>query len=52
MTRWEALVRFDDEIRDAAAKLMPFGAVWVEKMGAAFFALNEDRQYLPNIVRA
>ena len=50
MTRWEALVRFDDEIRDAAAKLLPFGSVWVEELGKAFFALHEDRKYLPNIV--
>jgi hypothetical protein len=50
MTRWEALVRFDDEIRNAAAKLIPFGPQWVDKLGEAFFALNEDRKYLPNIV--
>jgi hypothetical protein len=50
MTRWEALVRFDDEIRDAATKLIPFGSEWVDKLGDAFFALNEDRKYLPNIV--
>lgn len=47
----EALVRFDDEIRDAATKLTPFGSSWVDKLGQAFFALNEDRAYLPNIVR-
>jgi hypothetical protein len=50
MTRWEALVQFDDEIRTAAAKLFPFGAVWVDRLGEAFFALKEDRSYLPNIV--
>jgi len=50
MTRWEALVRYDDEIRQAAARLMPFGATWVERFGQAFFALNEDRKYIPNIV--
>ncbi len=50
MTHWEALVRFDDEIREAAAKLLPFGLVWVDKMGEAFFALDEDRKYLSNIV--
>jgi hypothetical protein len=50
MTRWEALVRFDDEIREAAAKLIPFGSEWVDKLGEAFFALNEDRKYLPNIL--
>jgi hypothetical protein len=50
MTRWEALVRFDDEIREAALKLMPFGPTWVDRLGEAFFALAEDRKYLPNIV--
>jgi hypothetical protein len=50
MTRWEALVRFDDEIREAAGKLVPFGSEWVDKLGEAFFTLNEDRTYLPNIV--
>ncbi|WP_035965808.1 hypothetical protein [Bradyrhizobium sp. YR681] len=50
MTRWEALVRFDDEISEAAAKLLPFGLVWIDRMGEAFFALNEDRKYLSNIV--
>jgi hypothetical protein len=25
MDRWEALVRYDTEIREAAAKLLPFG---------------------------
>jgi hypothetical protein len=50
MTRWEALVRFDDEIRAAAETLFPYGAIWVDKLGEAFFALNEDRKHLPNIV--
>jgi hypothetical protein len=50
MTRWEALVRFDDEIREAAVKLIPFGSEWVDKLGEAFFALNEDRKYLPNMI--
>lgn len=50
MTRWEALVKFDDEIRAAALTLLPYGDVWVDKLGEAFFALNEDRKYLKNIV--
>jgi hypothetical protein len=50
MTRWEALVRYDAEIREAALKLLPFGSVWVDRFGEAFFVLNEDRKYLPNIV--
>jgi hypothetical protein len=50
MNRWEALVRFDDEIREAAEELIPYGVEWVDQLGQAFFALNEDRSYLPNIV--
>lgn len=50
MNRWEALVRYDDEIREAAATLIPFGSHWVAKLGEAFFALGENRKYLPNIV--
>jgi hypothetical protein len=48
--RWNALVRFDDEIRSAAEKLQPFGDRWVSELGKAYFALNEDRRYLRNIV--
>jgi hypothetical protein len=48
--RWNALVRYDDEIRAAAERLRPFGDMWVSKLGQDFFALNEDRKYLPNIV--
>ena len=29
---------------------MPFGSIWVDRLGEAFFALNEDRMYLPKIV--
>jgi hypothetical protein len=50
MTRWEALVRYDPEVREAALQLMPFGSTWVDRLGEAFAALNEDRKYLPNIV--
>jgi hypothetical protein len=48
--RWAALVRYDDEIRAAAEQLIPFGNVWVEELGRAFFALAENREYLPKIV--
>jgi hypothetical protein len=50
MTRWEALIKYDDEIRLAAEKLSPYGEIWVAKLGEAFLALDEDRKYLPNIV--
>jgi hypothetical protein len=48
--RWNALLRYDDEIRGAAEKLRPFGDLWVDQLAKAYFDLNEDRRYLPNIV--
>jgi hypothetical protein len=48
--RWDALVKYDDEIRTAAEKLLPFGTEWRDRLGEAFFALNENRSYLTNIV--
>jgi len=50
MDRWEALVRYDPEINEAATKLLPLGPKWIARLGEAFFALHEDRSYLPNIV--
>jgi hypothetical protein len=49
--RWNALVRYDDEVRTAAEQLRPFGNAAVNELAKGFFALNEDRRYLPNIVR-
>ena len=48
--RWDALVKYDDDICKAAEQLRPFGEFWVNELAQAFFALNEDRQYLSNIV--
>jgi len=48
--RWRALSRYDDDIREATEKLRPFGEHWVNELARAYFALNEDRDYLPNIV--
>jgi hypothetical protein len=48
--RWNALLRFDASISGAAAKLRPFGERWLDELGQAYFALNEDKRYLPNIV--
>ncbi|WP_354120937.1 hypothetical protein [Bradyrhizobium sp. LA6.12] len=50
MTRWEALVRYDPEIREAATKLIVFGESWVDRLGEAFLALNEERKYLADMV--
>jgi hypothetical protein len=48
--RWDALVRYDDEIRAAAEQLRPYGNYWVAKLGDAFFELDQDRRYLPNMI--
>jgi hypothetical protein len=38
--RWNALVRYDEEIRAAAEELRPFGDFWVTELGKAYLALN------------
>jgi hypothetical protein len=48
--RWDALVRYDPEISAAAEKLRPYGDTWIARLGYDFFALEEERTYLPNIV--
>jgi hypothetical protein len=48
--RWDALSRYDDEVRAATEQVRKFGDQWVDKLARAFFALHEDRTYLPNIV--
>jgi hypothetical protein len=50
MERWRALSRYDDDIRAAVDQLAPFGEHWVIELARAYFALNESREYLPNIV--
>jgi hypothetical protein len=49
--KWNALLKYDPEISAAAKQLRAFGDRWVEELGRAYFALEEDRSYLPNIVR-
>jgi hypothetical protein len=49
--RWDALVKYDHEIAQAAEQLRPFGDALIDEFGQAFFALNEDRAYLANIVK-
>jgi hypothetical protein len=48
--KWDALVKFDPEISAAAEQLRPYGNVWIDRLGQAYFALEENRAYLPNIV--
>jgi hypothetical protein len=49
--RWKALARYDNEVRAAVEQLKPFGESLVNEIAQAYFALNEDKQYLPSIVR-
>jgi hypothetical protein len=49
--RWNVLVRFDPDVAAAADELRPCGAKWIEELGRAYAALNEDKKILPNIVR-
>jgi hypothetical protein len=49
--KWDALVKYDPEISAAADKLRPHGGTWIDKLGGAYFALQEERKYLPNILR-
>src|SRR5262249_52105895 len=50
--RWNALARFDNEVRAAVEQLRPFGESLVNQLAQAYFALNEDKQYLSKIVHA
>ena len=51
MDRWAALLRFDEEISAAADLLRPYGDKWVEELDRAYFALDQNKQRLPSIVR-
>ena len=48
--KWRALVKFDEDIAKAADTLRPFGDQWIAELGRGYFALGEDKRYLPNIV--
>ena len=49
--KWNALVKYDVEISAAAEKLRPYGDAWIDKLGREYFSLQENRAYLPDIVR-
>lgn len=48
--RWEALLKYDDEIATVATKLQPLGQRWLDEFAKAYLSLN-DKSYLPNIVQ-
>ncbi len=47
--KWEALVRYDPDVRPLAEELAPYGAQWVRRLGIDFFALDQDKSYLASI---
>ena len=48
--KWEALLRYDDDIAAVAKKLRPLGDKAVDEFAHAYLALN-DKSYLPSIVK-
>lgn len=48
--KWNALVQFDSEIRTVVDRLRPFGGRWIDEFEKAYFALEENRKYLPDIL--
>ena len=48
--KWEALVKYDDEISIVAEKLRPLGEKWIDEFARSYLILN-DKKYLLSIVQ-
>ena len=48
--KWNALVKYDDDIALAVEKLKPLGQQRIDELAASYLALN-DKRYLPNLVQ-
>jgi hypothetical protein len=48
--RWNALLKYDPDIANAADQLRPFGDRWVDVFARDYLVLN-DKQYLTQIIR-
>jgi hypothetical protein len=48
--KWNALLKYDEDIARVAEQLRSFGDKWVDVFARDFLALN-DKQYLPSIVQ-
>ena len=48
-TKWQALTQYDDDIKRAVEALSPLGQKYVDRLAAAYLALN-DKSYLPSIM--
>ncbi len=49
-TKWQALIRFDDEISAAAAVVRRLGGRWEDELARTYLQLN-DKSYLELIVK-
>jgi len=47
--KWQTLVRYDDDLRLAAAKVKVFGVAWEDELAEDYLKIN-DKTYLPKIV--
>jgi hypothetical protein len=47
--KWNALLQYDDDLREAAETIRPLGDKWADELARAYLILN-DKRYLPNIV--
>ena len=48
--KWNALVKYDQQIGEIASKLQPYGQKWVDEFASSYLALN-DKRYLPDILK-
>lgn len=48
--KWNALLKYDDDIAMVAEKLKSLGPKWTDEFASSFLALN-DKKYLSNIVQ-
>jgi hypothetical protein len=46
--KWNALLKYDNDIALMTEKLQPLGQKWVDEFASSYLALN-DKQYLPSI---
>lgn len=49
-SKWETLVKYDDDIRSAVERVRPFGDSYEDELAQAYLSVN-DKNYLEPIVK-
>ena len=49
-SKWQTLVKYDDDLRSAAERVRPFGDIYEDELAEAYLAVN-DKTYLESIVK-